>query len=64
MTAAATPRRKGSHGVYTYSRRTRRKVIAALVEKALAGDASAAALVLSMSKPLADEPATGVLSGK
>jgi hypothetical protein len=42
----ATKRLPGSHGSHAFSARTRRKILAALRDKALAGDPASAEIIL------------------
>jgi hypothetical protein len=45
MNAAAT-RRPGQHGAHAFSQRTRRKILAALRDRAIGGDPAAAEILL------------------
>ena len=68
MSAAAGARRgTGQHGIYPLSPRTQRRVLNALVERALAGDPAAAEAYLRVAKEAgqqaAGEPARSVPAG-
>jgi hypothetical protein len=51
MSDVAT-RRPGSHGAHVFSQRTRRRVLAALRDRAIAGDAAAAEVILKYGQPV------------
>jgi hypothetical protein len=51
MTEIAT-RRPGSHGAHAFSARTRRRVLASLRDRALAGDPAAAEVILKYGQPV------------
>jgi hypothetical protein len=44
--ATVTKRRPGSHGAHAFSARTRRKILAALRDRAIGGDPAAAEVLL------------------
>jgi hypothetical protein len=47
----ATTRKPGSHGCNAFSARTRRRILAAIRDKAMAGDPACAALILKYGQP-------------
>jgi hypothetical protein len=49
------PRRPGSHGAHFFSQRTRRRVLAAIRDKAIAGDPACAEIILKYGQPAAHE---------
>jgi hypothetical protein len=55
---SATPvYRPGQHGIQPLSSRTRKKVLAALAAKAIAGDPAAALVILQLGQRASGEPA-------
>jgi hypothetical protein len=51
MSTDITTRRPGSHGAHAFSQRTRRRVLAALRDRAIAGDPAAAEVILKYGAP-------------
>ena len=63
--ATATKRRPGFHGAHAFSARTKRRVLAALRDRALAGDPAAAEVILKYGQPAVrnrHHPAAGALA--
>jgi hypothetical protein len=51
MSTDVATRRPGSHGAHVFSQRTRRRVLAALRDRAIAGDPAAAEVILKYGQP-------------
>jgi hypothetical protein len=66
MSADVAPKRRpGFHGAHAFSSRTRRRILAAIRDKAIAGDPACAALILKYGQPAAHErhaPADALVS--
>jgi hypothetical protein len=60
MTAPTTRRVNGAH---VFSLKTRRRILSALRDKALAGDAAAAEVILRYGDPAGRQPATDEIAG-
>lgn len=58
MTAATTPRRK--KGAHAFSTKTRRRILSAMRERALAGDAACAEVLLRYGMPDGRQPASSL----
>jgi hypothetical protein len=51
MSTDIATRRPGQHGSHAFSARTRRRILAAIRDKALAGDPACAAIILKYGAP-------------
>ena len=61
MNEPTTPRRR--NGGHAFSAKTRRRILSALRDKALAGDAAAAEVILKYGMPDGLMPATDEIAG-
>jgi hypothetical protein len=65
MSTDIATRRPGQHGAHAFSARTRRRILAALRDRAIGGDPAAAEILLRYGQPAARDrhhPAAGALA--